>query len=425
MVMMVAPKERYSEIVSIVSKRLKLIQRFEAAAELYESIDAFREAVNCYIAGEVWDKARQLAQQHCPDMVRVVEDRYKSDLVGKGDGDELIRRTGDVDSALDMYARNGDWTKCLALAEKHSPKMLPHYLVQYCKVLVNRQEVTEAAQMLVRYGPPPEQSNFQLYKHIHTELLAKPDATGPPLVREMLLRVTMPPGTLGAPPTPKILSEDRRPQAEFLKALLTAHLQTVRERLRERNMAPEVVAKISVALCRYCAEFPLDLAFYDAGIDCKNAGMINMSFFFLNRFLDIADAIEDPDNAAIDNTDFMETDIPSPYDLDLPEQAHISNDKVEEIRDWVLGWSMDQNVQQKMDLRPCDKCGAHIYTGAATCPHCGTVSEPCIISGFPVLKKTRVECTVCHSAANRDDWNIWVQMFKECPWCSSPQNAQY
>ena len=92
------------------------------------------------------------------------------------------------------------------------------------------------------------------------------------------------------------------------------------------------------------------------------------------------------------------------------------------------------------------RCGAHIYTGAATCPplsctkkdkscavpvlhmleascnsagsarHCGTVSEPCactsvggisdgrpevqhscyrqIISGFPVLKKTRVECTV-------------------------------
>lgn len=22
----------------------------------------------------------------------------------------------------------------------------------------------------------------------------------------------------------------------------------------------------------YCAEFPVDLAFYDAGIDCKNAG---------------------------------------------------------------------------------------------------------------------------------------------------------
>ena len=30
--------------------------------------------------------------------------------------------------------------------------------------------------------------------------------------------------------------------------------------------------------------------------------------------------------------------------------------QVEEIRDWVLGWSMDQSVQQKMDMRPCEKC---------------------------------------------------------------------
>ena len=44
--------ERYNEIVAIVAKRLKLIQRYEAAAELYESVDHAREAVQCYIAGE-------------------------------------------------------------------------------------------------------------------------------------------------------------------------------------------------------------------------------------------------------------------------------------------------------------------------------------------------------------------------------------
>lgn len=59
--------------------------------------------------------------------------RYKSELVNQGDGDKLIRLTGDVDSALDMYARNGDWTKCLSLAEKQSPKMLPHYLARACR----------------------------------------------------------------------------------------------------------------------------------------------------------------------------------------------------------------------------------------------------------------------------------------------------
>ena len=37
----------------------------------------------------------------------------------------------------------------------------------------------------------------------------------------------------------------------------------------------------------------MDRAFYEAGRDCKNANLVNMAFFFLNRFLDIADAIED------------------------------------------------------------------------------------------------------------------------------------
>merc|ERR1719401_39715 len=157
-------QERYNDIVAMVAKRLKTIRRFDAAAELYESIEAARDAVNCYIAGEVWEKARMLAQQQCPEMTRTVEERYKNDLVQKGDGDEVIRRTGDVESALDMYARNGDWSKCLELAEKHSPKMLPHYLVQYCKILANKSEITTACQSLVRYGPPNEQSNFTLYK---------------------------------------------------------------------------------------------------------------------------------------------------------------------------------------------------------------------------------------------------------------------
>jgi len=414
-------------IVSIVAKRLKMIQRFEAAAELYEEISAARDAVNCYIAGEVWEKARLLAQQQCPEMVRIVDEKHKGDLINKGDGDELIRRTGDVDSALDMYARNGDWSKCLALAEKHSQKMLPHYLVQYCKILANKGEIMQACQQLAYYWPPTEQSNFALYKVITNELLASEDKTAPPMLREMLLRLVSSQKNVTVPPTPKQLMEERSNACatEFFKALMAAHLQTVRGRIMEQQKSGELIAKISVALCRYCAEFPVDRGFYEAGLECKNANMINMSFFFLNRFLDIADAIEDPENAAIDNTDFMETDIPSPYDLDLPETPHITGPQVEEIRDWVLGWSMDQSVQQKMDLRPCDKCRQDIYTANLSCPGCSTKYEPCAVTGYPVLKRSRVECSNCHVAGNRDDWNSWLQMFKTCPWCAVAQNAQY
>lgn len=422
-------QERYNEIVAEVCKRLKLIRRFEAAAELYESIEAWREAVHCYMDCEVWEKAKMVAQQQCPDMIRVVEERYKTDLVSKGDGDELIRRTGDVSSALNMYARNGDWDKCLQLAEKNGDrKMLAHYLVQYAKILANKDEITEACQALVRYGPPTDQTNFQLYKVICKALLANTGETdGASLLRDLLLRIVT--KTAGAtPPTPKAFMEERSPQAtEFYKALLAAHLQTVRGKFKERSVAPELVAKISCALCRYCTEFPMDRAFYEAGRDCKNANLINMAFFFLNRFLDIADAIEDPENAAIDNTDFMDTDIPSPYDLDLPETAIVTGTQIEEIRDWVLGWSMDQSVQQKMDMRVCDNlsCQAEIYCANLHCPRCSTKYEPCVVTGYPVLKKSKVECSSCHISANRDDWNTWLQHFKVCPWCSAPQNPQY
>jgi len=415
-------QERYNDIVATVAKRLKLIKRFEAAAELYKEIDAVREAVNCYIAGEVWDKARQVAQHQCPEMVRVVEDRFKNDLVSKGDGDELIRKTGDIDSALDMYARGGDWDKCLQLAEKKSPKMLPHYLVQFCKILVNKGEKLQACQELLRYGPPGEQSNFQLYQLIAADLLGLDDTSGASVLRDMLMKLLT--KAAGSVPTPKALAEDRRPVGvQFHKTLLAAHFYTVRERLREQHKGTEIIARITVSLCRYCAEFPMDRAFYEAGMDCKTAGLVNMAFFFLNRFLDIADAIDDPENAQIDNTDFMGTDIPDPYGVDLPEEPFISGQQVEDIRDWVLGWSMDQSVQQKLDVRQCDKCKAEVYIAGLVCSACNHTHEPCVVSGYPVLKKTRVECTNCKAAANRDSWNTWLQTFKMCPWCNSPQNA--
>jgi len=414
--------DRYADIVSVVAKRLKMIQKFESAAELYDSIDAAREAVNCYIAGESWQKATALAKQQCPDMVRVVEERYKNDCISRGDGDELVKRGG-VDSALDMYARNGDWSKCLALAEKQAPKMLAHYLVQYCKILANKGDMLEACQNLVQYGVPVEPANFQLYKVIATELLSNSHASGPAELKSMLMKLLAP---SSATPTPRSLIDDKSAQAaEFHKSLLTAHYQAVRSGFREKQKGQEVVAKISAALCRYCSEFPVDTAFHEAGMDCKTAGMINMSFFFFNRFLDITDAIDDPDNAAIDNTDFMNTDIPSPYDLDMPEQQNIDSTQVEEIRDWVLGWSMDQSVQQTMDNRKCDKCRTEHYAGSLICSSCNHKSDPCVVTGYPVAKGSMVQCTSCRSAANREDWNTWITHFKACPWCQAPQNAQY
>ena len=48
--------ERIGEVVGIVTKRLVEINRHAQAAELYEGIDAHREAIHVYIAGGLWEQ---------------------------------------------------------------------------------------------------------------------------------------------------------------------------------------------------------------------------------------------------------------------------------------------------------------------------------------------------------------------------------
>lgn len=57
----------------------------------------------------------------------------------------------------------------------------------------------------------------------------------------------------------------------------------------------------------------------------------------LNRYLDIYEVIEDPDNNNLgDNSEFAGTDIPSPFDVPLPEKNFVTPQKIEQIRDWLL-----------------------------------------------------------------------------------------
>lgn len=56
-------KERCQDIVRIVGKRLREIGRFESAAAHYESIGLYEDAVQTYVQGEKFDRARDCVQQ--------------------------------------------------------------------------------------------------------------------------------------------------------------------------------------------------------------------------------------------------------------------------------------------------------------------------------------------------------------------------
>jgi len=100
-----------------------------------------------------------------------------------------------------------------------------------------------------------------------------------------------------------------------------------------------------------------DKAFLDAGNATKQVGANDFAYIFFNRYIDLYDAIEDPENNGIsDNTDFEETDIPSPYEISLPEKNLLSSQERDEIRDWVLEINMDGS-EKVLPTRTCEYCG--------------------------------------------------------------------
>ena len=124
---------------------------------------------------------------------------------------------------------------------------------------------------------------------------------------------------------------------EFHKYLLIAHLVNLKFLYESRPGAQNLHQKITVSLLRYCEFIRLDKVFYEAGMSCQKSNDLGLASVLLNRFLDIADIIDDPDNNNLPEDDeFRITDIPSPYDVNMPMKNMISESENEKIKDWLL-----------------------------------------------------------------------------------------
>jgi len=405
---------------------LDQIGKHDLAAELYESIDKIPEALECLMRARSWDRAKQLCQQRLPNALAMVEEKHRASLIESGQTDELAAR-GDVSHALDALARAGDWGKCLALAEKSAPTQLSHYLMQNVKSLVSNRQFVDSCRLLLRYGTPQDESAFAVYRVVAAHMTAAADTPTADLqvLRDVLLLVLSGGNSQAPPASPENLLGGDSGRQELTRYLLAGHLLWMNSLNKERQLGKWISAKACISLCRYCDCMAVDRVFYNAGLECKDLDQKSLAFFYLNRYLDLVDAIQDPDNSTIDDSDFEGTDIPSPFDINMPEALFGSEALVEEARDWVLGWSVDASVESDMQTRSCDKCQSQMYVAGLQCKQCNMKYPPCVVTGYPVLRSTRVECSNCCSAANKEDWNSYVQNFKTCPWCKSPQNPIY
>ncbi|XP_042189213.1 intraflagellar transport protein 172 homolog [Callorhinchus milii] len=419
-------QDKTLEVIQAVGPRLVEIHKYSAAAELYLNMDLIKEAIDCFIKGEEWNKAKRVAKELDSRYEDYVDHRYKEYLKNQGKVESLVGV--DVMAALDMYAERGQWDKCIETANKQNYKILHKYVALYVTHLIKEGNTEKALNLYVQHGAPANPQNFNIYKRIFTDIVNMPDMNNGDTyrtwadLRDVLFNL--------CENLVKSSEANSPAHEEFEQMLLIVHYYATRAGSLGVNQLDITAAKLSISLLRHTDTIPADKAFYEAGMAAKAVGWENMAFIFLNRFLDLSDAIEEGNLDALDHSDFQDTDIP--FEIPVPVKQHVLEDKREEIRDWVLTVSMDQRVEQVL---PTDE--RDTYEASLVAVSTGIRSLPCVITGYPVLRN-KIEFKRPGKAANKDDWNKFLMAVKtthspECQdvlkfvsqWCGGLPSASF
>ena len=276
--------------------------------------------------------------------------------------------------------------------------------------MLKERNLDHACTVIIKHGSPSHPLLLEGYKKLAQDILKNNLVKSVEKLKDILYHVIYGPSSISQAK----LSE----QLEVY--LQVAHLLDMRAKCAKKKELGSFAAKISISLLRYTTIIPADIAFMEAGQYAKNAGMNNMAFVCWNRFLDLCEAIEEGTHL-MENVDFQNTDVP--FDA-LMSDSLVDEKKREEIRDWVLQISLDHKVNQELDKRECECCGTSVYAAQLICPKTRSVSAPCLITGYPVLKSS-VKCTSCGRGANKDDWNKYIMTERACPWCKASQTPIY
>ncbi|XP_039604872.1 intraflagellar transport protein 172 homolog [Polypterus senegalus] len=393
-------REKAVNVIQIVGPRLIGIQKYSAAAEQFLSLDLIKEAIDAFIEGEEWNKAKRVAKDFDSRYEDYVDQCYKEHLKNQGKVDSLVGV--DVMAALDMYAERGQWEKCIETASKQNYKVLHKYVAWYASNLINEGHSEKVLSLYNQHGSPAYPQNFNIYRHLFRDMLSLSGTNNAEAYRTWAeLRDVL----LNLCENMVKTSEANSPaHEEFEQMLLIAHYYSARSAAQGVKQLETIAAKISIALLRYTDIIPADKAFYEAGFAAKSIGWTSMGFIFLNHFLDLSDGIEEGNLLALDHSDYQDTDIP--FEVPVPSKQHISEEKREEIRDWVLTVCIDPKVEQVLPKDERDT-----YEASLVAVNTGIRSLPCVITGYPVLRN-KIEFKRPGKAANKDEWNAFLMAVK-------------
>ncbi|CAF3826487.1 unnamed protein product, partial [Rotaria magnacalcarata] len=391
------PEVHYKYALHLEDERRYL----EAEAEFLKAKKP-RDAVLMYVQIKDWDRAQRIAQANDKALLNDV-------LIGQAkqsfDNNDFPKAESYLLQAQRPDLAKNQWEECFVEAQKHGPLVLHSYLAKYATQMIQSNRAELAASVYKQYGAIAIPQNLRIYKALFYRMLRIDSLKHENYpkwadVRDVLHDVfeNMNSSASGSAGGIQKEIEEQRPTFEIL--LWVAHMNAMRSACSEHEQLDIITAKLSISLLRHSDILPVDRAFYEAGIMCRKVGWNEMSMLFLNRYLDVVDAIEEHNPDMLATSDFVETDIP--YEIELPDQPSLPAEHHEKIKEHVLALSMKQAVKPTL-RRDARNCIEFSLINPETSEH----SSPCLITGYPVLEDA-VVFDRYNLMANKEDWNKFV-----------------
>ena len=401
---------KVSEAATSAAGRLMRAGRFAQAADILLSADQLKDAIDVCMEGGLAEKAREIARGDAA-LMSYLGNQAGEGTPGAGSGKRVTEGRAELGD-IDMLLQQGKYEKAKELGMKQGAKSWNKIAMKAAKQKIYHSRCGDAAALLAHCENPDDDNLIQMLKHVAVDLLG-----GRSDLSALQASCTMLHNSVRSM---ELISSQQSLLEEFKQLLEATHFSFLKQQCQEAGLK-KLAAKQAAALLRYTAFVPADKAFYEAGMAMRESGELNMAFVYLNRYLDLIEAIDEPDSEQLDNADFADTDVP--YDFGLPGEHFLAEGEREEVRDWVLTLSMDQRVEQALTLRTCDNCGEDTYAAGIRCHACQSKSDMCIVTGYPILPGEHVNLTGV--PACRTDWNTYVAHFKSCPWTRQPQSPIY
>jgi intraflagellar transport protein 172 len=418
---------RLPDLLQTLSQRLTSLKKYKAASNMYVSVGSLKEGVEILVNYQMWQDAFAVSKQNT-NLYQWVQLQQKKFLQSSEHPEDLIQG-GNIDAAIESYANRQEWELAIKLAQEHSKQeAVSKYTAIYSSSLINDKQYVEALQILEKYGLPLETHMIPKYIQIVEYTLWTPDCKPADVQRckEMLASLT---DGFQQPQTQQIVDSDELEKLQKLYQI--CHLLSMKT-ICQNNGLNELYTKICVSLVRYCDAIPPDVVLYEAGTACAKQGWKDMAYVFYSRCMDIRDLIAESDGSFLpdrpyisryvdlDNTDYLSSDIP--YHVPLPTHSHLDDEKDEQMQDFCLMDAMEDG-DPVLRTKECEECMKSIYEACVDCPtkNCSKHYDGCIITGYPVQKKNRVQCTNCKKPSNRNDWNTYIMKCKTCPNCADLQ----